>query len=161
MFRSQEKNRMRRAEKEITNRRELETILSKATICRLGLLDQNIPYIVPLNFGYKNNCLYFHSAPEGKKIDLIRKKNNVSFEVDIDHGITNTGIPCNWSLTYKSIIGQGKARLLEDSAQKQEALNIIIDHYAPGTTYEFTEKNLRKVLIIKIDITHMTGKKSD
>lgn len=152
---------MRRAEKEITNRRELETILSKATICRIGLLDHNIPYIVPLNFGYKNNCLYFHSAPEGKKIDLIRKKNNVSFEVDIGHGITNTGIPCNWSSTYKSIIGQGKARLLEDSAQKQEALNIIIDHYAPGTTYEFTEKNLRKVLIIKIDITHMTGKKSD
>ena len=86
---------MRRTDKEITNRSEIDTILSKATVCRIGLVDNNVAYIVPLNFGYKNNCLYFHSAPIGKKIELITKNNMVCFEVDIDYDIVNTGIPCN------------------------------------------------------------------
>jgi nitroimidazol reductase NimA-like FMN-containing flavoprotein (pyridoxamine 5'-phosphate oxidase superfamily) len=58
---------MRRTDKEIINRREIDTVLSKATVCRIGLVDNNVAYIVPLNFDYKNNCLYFHSASLGKK----------------------------------------------------------------------------------------------
>ncbi|MBE3136360.1 MAG: pyridoxamine 5'-phosphate oxidase family protein [Thermoplasmata archaeon] len=151
---------MRRTDKEITNRREIETILSKATIARIGLIDRNIPYIVPLNFGYKNNCLYFHSAPIGKKIELITRNNMVCFEVDIDHEIIDSGIPCKWSSKYASVIGYGKASFITDSAQKKDALNIIIDHYSPGTSYNFPEKNLHEIAIIKIEITQMTGKKS-
>ena len=151
---------MRRTDKEITNRNEIDTVLSKATVCRIGLIDRDIPYIVPLNFGYKNNFLYFHSAHIGKKIELITKNNMVCFEVDIDHDIVNTGIPCNWSSKYVSIIGYGKARFITNTEQKQEALNIIIDHYSPGTSYDFPEKNLNEVTIIKIEITQMTGKKS-
>ncbi len=126
---------MRRTDKEITNMREIDTILSKATVCRIGLVDNNVAYIVPLNFGYKNNCLYFHSAPIGKKIELITKNTMVCFEVDIDHDIVNTGIPCNWS-------------------------NIIIDHYSPGKSYDFPEKNIYQTAIIIIEISQMTGKKS-
>jgi nitroimidazol reductase NimA-like FMN-containing flavoprotein (pyridoxamine 5'-phosphate oxidase superfamily) len=151
---------MRRTDKEIINRREINTVLSKATVCRIGLIDRDFPYIVPLNFGYKNNCLYFHSAPIGKKIELITKNNMVCFEVDIDHDIVNTGIPCNWSSKYVSIIGYGKARFITNTEQKQEALNIIIDHYSLRTSCNFHTKNLREVAIIKIEITQMTGKKS-
>jgi uncharacterized protein len=151
---------MRRAEKEITSKKEIETVLAKAKICRIGLQDKDYPYIVPLNFGYKNGHLYFHSAPEGKKIDLIKKNNMVCFEVDIDHDIVNTGIPCNWSSTYSSIIGCGKASLITNPEDKQKALNIILKHYAPVTTYTFPEKNLRDVVIIQIEITEMTGKTS-
>jgi len=160
MFRFQEKTHMRRTDKEITNRREIDTILSKATICRIGLVDNNVAYIVPLNFGYKNNCLYFHSAPIGKKIELIKKNNMICFEVDIDHEIIDSGIPCKWSSKYASVIGYGKASFITDSAKKKDALNIIIDHYAPGTSYDFPNKKLQEVTIIKIEITQMTGKKS-
>ena len=160
MFRFQEKTHMRRTDKEITNRREIDTILSKATICRIGLVGNNVAYIVPLNFGYKNNCLYFHSAPIGKKIELITKNNIVCFEVDIDYEIIDSGIPCEWSSKYASVIGYGKASFITDPSLKKDALNIIIDHYSPGTSYNFPTKNLHEVTIIKIEITQMTGKKS-
>ncbi len=151
---------MRRNDKEITNRKELDEILTKARICRIGFIDKKIPYIVPMNFGYKNNCLYFHSAPVGKKIDLIRKNTVVCFEVDTDHDIVDTGIPCNWSTKYTSVIGYGKPSLIEDSNKKEEALNIIIDHYSKGNSYKFPENKVRTVAIIRIEITQMTGKKS-
>jgi nitroimidazol reductase NimA-like FMN-containing flavoprotein (pyridoxamine 5'-phosphate oxidase superfamily) len=160
MFRFRRKEHMIRAEKEITNRREIDSILSKATVCRIGFIDHETPYIVPLNFGYHDNCLYFHSAPNGKKIELLKRNPLVCFEVELDLQIINTGIPCKWSMHYTSVIGYGAASFITDTQQKQKALSIIIDHYSPGTSYEFPEKNLHEVIVIKIEINQMTGKKS-
>ena len=155
-----EKSPMRRTEKEITNRKEIDEILSNAPICRIGLIDQEAPYLVPMNFGYKDNCLYFHSAPKGKKIEILKKNPIVCFEVEDDLSLINTGIPCKWSMQYKSVIGYGTASFITEPHQKQQALSIIIEHYAPGTKYEFPEKNLQEVLIIKVEINKISGKKS-
>ena len=151
---------MRRKDKEITNPSELEVILKKAKICRLGLLDVNVPYIVPVHYGYNNKNLYIHAAKEGKKIDLIKEKPKVCFEVELDHKIRNTGIPCNWSTSYKNIIGYGTASILTNTEEKKKALKILINHYAPETVYDFSIKMVDSVAIIKISIDKMTGKQS-
>lgn len=65
---------MRRKEKEITESKILHEIVESAQVCRLGLSDGNAPYIVPLSFGYRDGVLYFHSAAESKKIDIIKKR---------------------------------------------------------------------------------------
>ncbi|HPU91246.1 MAG TPA: pyridoxamine 5'-phosphate oxidase family protein, partial [Methanofastidiosum sp.] len=75
---------MERADKEIKNIHEIEDILNKARIIRLALCEDNIPYVIPLNFGYKNNTIYLHTSKIGKKIDILMKNNYVSFEADID-----------------------------------------------------------------------------
>jgi uncharacterized protein len=151
---------MRRAEKEITNRREIDSILSKAIVCRIGIIDHEMPYIVPMNFGYKDDILYLHSAQDGKKIELLKRNPMVCFEVECDLEIINTGIPCKWSMNYTSVIGYGKANFITDLEQKRKALHIIIDHYSPGSSYIFPEKNLKEVTVIKIEISDMTAKKS-
>ena len=151
---------MRRKEKEIKDKKEIISIIQKAKICRIGLLENNKPYIFPMNFGYKDECLYFHCAKEGKKIDIIKKNNNICFEIDTDHKIINTNRLCNWSSTYASVMGNGKATIIENNALKKEALNIIVDHYSPGTYYDYSDDDVKKVCIIKIKIEDMTGKKS-
>ena len=70
---------MRRKDKEITDEKVINEILEKAKVCRLALFDKDYPYIVPMNYGYKDNALFFHVAKEGKKIDLIKRNNNVRF----------------------------------------------------------------------------------
>lgn len=160
MFRFRENGRMRRAEKEITNRREIDSILSKAIVCRIGIIDHETPYIVPMNFGYKDDILYLHSAQDGKKIELLKRNPMVCFEVECDLEIINTGIPCKWSMNYRSVIGYGKANFITDLEQKRKALHIIIGHYSPGSSYIFPEKNLKEVTVIKIEISDMTAKKS-
>ena len=65
---------MRKKEYQITDFREIENIIESGLICRLGLCNDNIPYVVPLNFGYKDKVLYFHSAPEGKKNRVYKKE---------------------------------------------------------------------------------------
>ena len=80
---------MRRSARGIKDRKEIESIIQSAQVCRIGLSEDNVPYVVPMNFGYKDNCLYFHCAKAGKKIDVIRQNNKVCFEMDIDQTIVN------------------------------------------------------------------------
>jgi len=141
------------------DREEIESIIKKADFCRLGLSDNNNPYIVPLNFGYRDRCLYFHTAKVGKKIDMIKTNNRVCFELDIDHEVVRAENPCDWNMKYRSVIGYGRAFLLEDIDEKRRALDIIVEHYS-GRLNEYDEKLVNRLAIIKLQVESMTGKKS-
>jgi nitroimidazol reductase NimA-like FMN-containing flavoprotein (pyridoxamine 5'-phosphate oxidase superfamily) len=150
---------LRRKEKEISDTGEIESIIRKSQVCRLGLVDDGLPYIVPLCFGYQNNTLYFHSAKEGRKIEILKRNQQVCFEFDIDTHIHTGETACDWGMNYRSVIGYGTASFIDDAAEKQKALDIIMRQYADGE-YSYSEKTLKKTRMIKVEISSMTGKKS-
>ncbi len=150
---------MRRADKEITSRAEIEGIIRRSLVCRLALADKNRPYIVPLCFGYKDNSLYFHSAVQGKKIDIIKKNNRVCFEFDIDYEVIKADKACEWGMQYKSVVGFGQASFLEDYESKRRALDIIMKQYS-GESSAYPEAKLKHTVIIKVEIEQMTGKQA-
>lgn len=151
---------MRRHEQEITDPAIIESILHKSMVCRIGLVRDNLPYVVPVCFGYGDGFIYIHSAHVGEKIDIIKANNNVCFEVDVDVELVRDEAPCKWSVNYRSVIGFGKASLIEDPAEKIEAFNIIMEHYSGTSGHEYHEALLGVAAIIKIEIDRMTGKKS-
>jgi len=150
---------MRRSEKEITDKSAIEAIINASLVCRLALSDGDQPYIVPLSFGYQDRTLYFHSALEGKKIDILRKNNRICFEFDVNTEIIEAEKACKWGMKYQSVIGFGKAVLVENIKEKQRALNIIFSHYSDRNS-QFPDKAIKKIAIIKIEIESMTGKHS-
>lgn len=149
---------MRRKDREITDRAEMEAILAEAQVCRLGLADGEEPYIVPLCFSYADNAIWFHSAREGKKIDLIRKNPKCCIEVDLTGGAIPDEKPCSWEFRYRSVICTGTARIVSTYGEKREGLGRILKQYGVGE-HDFTEPDLDRVCVVKIDITGMTGKK--
>ena len=150
---------MRRKEKEITDKTAMESIILNSSVCRLAFSEENRPYIVPLCFGYEDDTLYFHSAREGRKLDILRKNNKVCFEFDIDHEIVEADDACRWGMKYQSVIGFGKGSIIGDIESKRKALNIIMQHYSRNS-YEYPDKAVKKIVIIKVEIEHMTGKQS-
>ncbi|MDP6627262.1 MAG: pyridoxamine 5'-phosphate oxidase family protein [Methanopyri archaeon] len=150
---------MRRADREVTDREEIESILERATVCRLGMCADGEPYVVPLSFGYVDGRLYFHSASEGKKLDILRGNGKVCFEVDVDTEVIPAKSPCGWGMRYASVIGFGTASIVEDLDEKRSALDIIMTHYG-GHGANYPALMLRKVAIIRVDIENMTGKRS-
>ena len=115
---------------------------------------------MPLCFGYKDKILYFHSAKEGQKLEILRRNHQVCFEFDIDARVLPGKAACNWTVAYKSVIGFGTASILEDSEEKKKALDIIMHQYSEDD-FKYADKTLAKMLVIKVDISRMTGKKSD
>ncbi|HSQ93766.1 MAG TPA: pyridoxamine 5'-phosphate oxidase family protein [Methanoregula sp.] len=149
---------MRREDRMITDRTAIEAILNEATVCRIGLADGGEPYVVPVCFGYEDGALYLHSAPDGKKIALLEKNPSCCFEVDICDQVIRGDCPCSWGMRYRSVIGYGRAAILNDPAEKRHGLNCIMRHYHGGT-HEFSDRDIRSVAVIRIAIGSMTGKK--
>lgn len=150
---------MRRKEKEIIDIDEVEEIIKKAIYCRIGLVDNDEPYVVPVCFGYERNALYFHGASEGRKVDLIKKNNKICFEIDTDVELRKAEQPCNFAMRYRSIIGTGRAHFLGSDEEKSQGLRVIVRQYTEGD-YTFPKDSLDKIVVVRVDIESMTGKKS-
>ena len=151
---------MRRKDREITDRADIGAIVNEATVCRIALADGGEPYIVPLSFGYEDGSIYLHSAPEGKKIAMLGKNPRCCFEVDICDQVIWSEKPCSWGMRYRSVIGYGRAEILNNAEEKRHGLTCIMRHYGGGT-HEFSEHDLGSVVVIRITVESMTGKKHD
>lgn len=150
---------MRRKEREIRDEHSIRGILEQGLVCRLGLCDGRFPYIVPMSYGACSGRLYLHGATEGTKIDLLRKNNRVCFEVDVDARIARGDSACRWSMKYRSVIGYGTARILENDGEKRAGLDVIMAHYG-GPEGPYDGQSLARTCVIEIVIERVTGKES-
>ena len=114
---------MRRSDREITDFQELITVMRGCDVCRLALHDEPYPYILPLNFGLEVDGetvrLYFHGANTGTKYDLIAKNPNVAFEMDRGHALILDDEHGNCTMTYESVIGQGRISVVPDADKER------------------------------------------
>jgi len=149
---------MRRKDRGITDRAEIETILNEALVCRIGLADGEEPYVIPVSYGYDDNAIYIHSAPEGKKIAILEKNPRCCFEVDICDQVIRSDKACSWGMRYRSVIGHGRAAILTDPEEKKYGLNCIMRHYGCGIP-DFSGSELTGVTVIRIVPDSVTGKK--
>ncbi|MDJ0766541.1 MAG: pyridoxamine 5'-phosphate oxidase family protein [Myxococcota bacterium] len=153
---------IRRKEKAITSHAEMNAILKNARHVTLAMCDDNEPYLVTLSHGYDviKNCIYFHCAGEGKKIDILRKNPVVWGQALEDRGYVQG--ECDH--LYATTQFRGKVRFLEEIQEKRRGLEVMIealeDNPDAVKAKQLTEKSVHRVTIGRIDIDYMTGKKS-
>ena len=153
---------LRRGEKEIIDRAEVEQVLGEAEVGRLGTSVDGRPYVVPVNFAYQGGKIYFHGAGEGKKLRDIAENPQVCFEVDIAEVMPAEG-PCDYSYRYRSVIANGRARMLTEIKERVDALRAIVEKYAEGKGTEITLERMERfasLAVVEIEIEEMTGKRS-
>ncbi len=151
---------MRRDDKQIINHTEIDVVIKKSEVCRLAFAKDNIPYIVPVSFGYAGQSIFIHTAKTGRKIDFIINNNFVCFEFDVDvQTIEDETIPCKWTSAYRSVIGYGKMLELIKFEEQENAINQIMFHYS-GKEWHFNEQMLKSVKLWKIEIDEISGKQS-
>lgn len=150
---------MRHKDQEIKDRAEIDELIRGSTVCRLGLADGGTPYVVPMCFGYDGTNLFFHSARAGMKIDILKKNDRICFEFDEYGEIEKADKPCDFGISYKSVIGFGRATLLQDEDEKRKALDAIMAQYT-DVEFDYPPPMLKAVAVFRIDIESITGKRS-
>ena len=150
---------MRKAKREIRDPNAVREIMEKAAVCRIGLSDDGMPYVVPMNFGLGENCLYLHCAAEGRKLDIIRRNNRVCFEMDLLREVVRGESACSFSARYESVIGFGRAAIVEEAAEKRAALDRIMEHYGEQGPFTYQDDILAKTTVIRIVIESLTAKR--
>ena len=154
---------MRRKDKEITDKNEIENILTTAMVGRLGTCADGIPYITPMNFTYDAEAskIFLHCANDGRKIENIRINHNVCFEVEEVTNVLVKQPTCASSVAYRSVILFGNIKILTDLNAKNEALQKLANKYAPqNPKVPFTDAMLSKTNVLEIEIKEMTAKRS-
>ena len=153
---------MTRREREVTDLEEIIGILDRAKIVHVGMVDGDRPYVVPMNYGYIMTegklTLYLHGAPRGRKLDVLRANPNVFVEIDTDIIPFEGEVACKYGLCYSSIMGEGVAEIVEKTEQKKRALSLLMKTQT-GKDFEFDDKMVSVVSVIKIDVAEYTAKK--
>jgi nitroimidazol reductase NimA-like FMN-containing flavoprotein (pyridoxamine 5'-phosphate oxidase superfamily) len=151
---------MRRTDKEIADRTQIDEIIRDSLVCRVALARDNAPYVVPMSFGYDGAALYLHTAPDGKKIEYFQANPQVCFEFERNVELQrDRQSACKWTFRFQSVIGYGTISELVEPARKEHALDQIMRQYA-GKTLPFDSASVAGVRVWKIAIASMTGKQS-
>jgi nitroimidazol reductase NimA-like FMN-containing flavoprotein (pyridoxamine 5'-phosphate oxidase superfamily) len=148
---------MRRSEKEVTDRREIDAIIADAKVCRVGLVDKDEAYIVPMNFGYSEGSLWFHCALEGRKMRLIERTGKACFEIDIDEGLVLDKDANKCSNKFKCVMGTGRIGMVTSAEERAKGIEVLMRHYHPGE-YSVSEMCMGKTAVIKLEIEHISCK---
>ena len=154
---------MRRIDKQIDSLEEINKIIHRSNVCWVAMARKNNPYLIPMNFGFQDQHLYLHSAGKGLKIDILKENPRVCIAFGQNIELLPSTILCKTSMKYQSVLVYGKARFIEDPHEKKEALDIIVRHYYKDKTEDvlkYNHKTIIELVIIKIQIEKMTGKKS-
>lgn len=143
---------MRRNDREIADQRMIEDLLATGEVCRLAMVDDGVPYVVPVNYGYRDRVLYVHCAPSGRKIDILHRNPLVCFEIETESTIVRHAEPCRWGTRARSLIGYGRVEIVTDHAQKKRGLDILMAHHGKTDANDYGEKQLNAVVVLKIPI---------
>jgi hypothetical protein len=171
---------MRRKDREVLGDENIAKIIEQCTTCHVAMVDDaGVPYVIPLSFGYNLNNgvleLYFHCAHIGKKLECIRKNPNVAFSMCVENRIEiHEDNYCKSGRFYASVVGQGKAEIVEDVAEKCRGLSLLMERQTAGAPqsagsaqntgitaphkFEFTPEQAATVTVFKITSTNFTGK---
>ena len=142
----------------LESREEIERILREEGLGYLGLSVDGQPYVVPLNYAYWAGRIVFHCALTGRKLDAIRGNSRVCFTVgrqlgDVhDHAESQ---PCHPD--SDSVVCYGQARLLDDLAEREAALNALNRRFEPEAP-DLPRARVEKCMAVEIEVFEMTGR---
>lgn len=158
---------MRKKQREITAKNEIEALLQKGRVGRLATIGgDGFPYITPLNYVYWRDNIYFHCALAGEKLDNIRRDPRVCFEIDYPVAYLDTAFdpamaPCEVTQFFQSIVIRGRAEVIEDVEEKCAALNALMashENVAEFNKITADNKAVRLCHVVSIRIEQLTAK---
>ena len=149
---------MQRKEKKIVDRETIDSIIQHSDICHLACCQEDIPYSIPISFGYDGEVVYIHTASAGKKIAIFEMNPRVCLtfvsQADI---LSHSDQACKWSFAFSSVIAEGKISEITEPEGKSTALNQIMSHYS-RRDWDFPKKTLSGTRVWKITLETLTGK---
>jgi nitroimidazol reductase NimA-like FMN-containing flavoprotein (pyridoxamine 5'-phosphate oxidase superfamily) len=152
---------MRRIDRWINDEDRIVDIVKRCTVVNVAFIDKGIPYVIPMNFGFTKAedkfILYFHSAKEGKKNDIIKEKPIVAFNMFTNTTLIIDNIPCKSTMKFESVCGDGVAEFLEEN-EKYLAFELIMKQYSPEKNYIISKAMVNAVSMWKITVNNWNGK---
>jgi len=152
---------LRRIERDMPDRVDQLAVIHGQKYLSLAMACDDFPYLVSLNYAFseEENCFYVHSAPQGRKIEMLRANPRVWGQVIEDRGY----LPGQCSHAYGSVMFEARAEFVVDMGEKRRALALMIVHADPDAAEVLHRRlvatsDLVQVSVIRLKVLSMGGK---
>lgn len=155
---------MRRKDREVTELSAMMSIIDQCDILRLGLADEDFPYIVPVNFAYEQQagqlCFYIHGAMAGRKYELLQRNPRCSFEMDIPLQMDCLPDKKDITMRYRSVMGTAEAVFLQGEEKQRAVEEIILARYEATRGFDYNRAALPRTAVIRLVVRSITAKEN-
>ncbi|MBN1339297.1 MAG: pyridoxamine 5'-phosphate oxidase family protein [Bacteroidales bacterium] len=132
----------------------IEEIIAECRVCHLAMAGQSgEPYVLPFNFGYREGVFYFHSAPQGWKLEVLKENPRVCIALSTGYDLRwqHEDVACSYSMKYKSVLARGEVEFIEEYDEKVEGMNIIMKQYVEKD-FSYNRPAIENVMVYKVKV---------
>jgi hypothetical protein len=137
------------------------SILDTAFVCHVGFSVDGQPFVIPTNFGRSGDTLYLHGSAASRMLKTLSGGVPVCVTVTHVDGLVLARSAFHHSVNYRSVVILGKAQLVEDPAEKMEALRIFTEHVMKGRWSDVripTEQELKATIVLSLPLEEVSAK---
>ncbi|MCT4613410.1 MAG: pyridoxamine 5'-phosphate oxidase family protein [Marinifilaceae bacterium] len=144
----------------IDNKEEIDEIIRSQNICHISIIDKdNLPYLIPMNFGYDGEFIYLHSGNKGNFVESVEINQNICicFTTKANLAYHSEKVACSYVMQGKSVMLRGNIEFITDLQEKETALNIFMKQYT-DRDFKYSEPAIKNVKVYKIKANNITAK---
>jgi uncharacterized protein len=152
---------VREPQRAVYDRETVYRILDEAFLCHIGFVVDGQPYVIPTSYGRKDANLYIHGSAASRMLRKLQGGVQVCVTVTLLDGLVFARSVFNHSMNYRSVVVLGKATLVEDPAEKLEALRTLSEHIIPGRWADArlpNERELKQTSVLRLPIEEFSAK---
>jgi nitroimidazol reductase NimA-like FMN-containing flavoprotein (pyridoxamine 5'-phosphate oxidase superfamily) len=152
---------VREAHRGVYDRETAYKILDEGFLCHVGFVANGQPFVIPTSYGRKDASLYIHGSAASRMLRQMKESVPVCVTVTLLDGLVLARSVFNHSMNYRSVVILGKAALVDDPAEKLEALRLLSEHIIPGRwddARQPNERELKQTSVLRIPIEEFSSK---
>ncbi|MGB2606245.1 MAG: pyridoxamine 5'-phosphate oxidase family protein [Candidatus Sulfotelmatobacter sp.] len=152
---------VREAERAVYDREAAYRILDEGFLCHVGFVVDGQPFVIPTSYGRKGDTLLIHGSAASRMLRQLKESVPVCITVTLLDGLVLARSIFNHSMNYRSVVVLGKATLVDDPAEKLEALRLLSEHIIPGRwadSRQPNERELKATAVLRVPIDEFSAK---
>jgi hypothetical protein len=152
---------VREADRAVYDRAAAYRILDEGFLCHAGFVVDGQPFVIPTSYGRKDDSLYIHGSAASRMLRQMKESVPVCITVTLLDGLVLARSMFNHSMNYRSVVILGKATLVDDPAEKIEALRLLSEHIVPGRwadSRQPNERELKATSVLRVPIEEFSAK---
>jgi len=152
---------VREADRAVYDRETAYRILDEGFLCHVGFVTDGQPFVIPTSYGRKDDSLFIHGSAASRMLRTVKESVPVCITVTLLDGLVLARSIFNHSMNYRSVVVLGKAKLVDDPAEKIEALRLLSEHIIPGRwadSRQPNERELKATSILRVPIDEFSAK---
>ncbi len=143
---------------EVTDRAAIDAVLTAGKVLYLALCDEDTPFLVPVFYAFAGDVLYFHGARVGTKMSILKRNPKLCFAVSLDQGVVESENACDFEAAHRTVVGLGRASVVEDEAEKIAALDRSVARFT-DRKFDYPKTSLAATAVVRIAIESIKGKR--